>query len=260
MSDVMVAVAAHCDDVELNAGGTVARWAGEGGEVHIVMVTNNCSGAIIPDGGDESGKLRLPPAETMRIRRREQLRAADLIGAEVHFLDYCQRHYWDGEQEVNVGFDEKNPPPEIAGSPQVLIAYQQPRHYRALGDLLGGLDPAVVLTHGPLDVDPEHHAVCSMVWLAFRDSPRRFDGVSLRFWTPGSSIPWGIMEPGYDYLEDISGCYEKKLELCRCHASQMTAARLETVRKRAEFYGRRLEGATHAEPFNTARNWEHGAG
>lgn len=259
MSEVLVAVGAHCDDVELNAGGTLARWAGLGGEVHIVMVTNNCSGAIIPEGGEESDKRRLPPGETRRIRHEEQIRAAELIGAQVHFLDYCQRHYWDGQREVSVGFTEKDPPPEITDSPQLLIAFQQSRHYRALGDLLAGLDPALVLTHGVLDTDPEHHAVCSMVWLAFRDRPERFNGVDLRFWTPGSSVPWGIMEPGYDHLEDISEYYGMKLELCRCHASQMTSGRLQMVRKRAEFYGRRLEGATYAEPFNSARNWRSGA-
>ena len=256
MGKILVAVATHCDDVELNAGGTVAKWAAQGGKVHIVMVTNNCAGEFIPEGGDESAKRRILAQEATAIRRREQEAAAALIGASVRYLDYSQRHYWDGRQQVTAGFEhEAPPPPGVAGRPQLITSYQKPEHYQGVGKLLVLLKPDVVLTHGVLDVDPEHHAVCSLMWLAFRECRADLKGVALRFWTPGSSCMWGVMEPNYDYFEDISDYFDRKLALCRCHASQMIKMRLEMVEMRARHYGAQM-GVRYAEPFNTAKNWD----
>lgn len=255
MAETLVAVAAHADDVELNAGGTVAKWAAERGPVHIVMVTDNCSGSLIPEEGSEEDVRRLPPAQTRAIRHREQEAAAELIGADVHYLDYAQRHYWDGQREIRIGYDPTDSPdPREASRPQILTDYIDPERYRAVADLLVDVGPHGVITHGPLDVDPEHHAVCSLLWLAFRERHEDLEGVSLRFWSPGSSCMWGVMEPHYDHFQDISDYYQKKLELCACHASQMTSRRLDMVARRAEYYGAR-SGVAHAEPFKTARHW-----
>ena len=261
MSGTLVAVAAHADDAELNAGGTLAKWAAEGGRVHIVMATNNCSGSVIPPDRDERAARRLPPLETMAIRRREQEAAAALIGATVHYLDYPQRHYWDGSKPVTIGYGMIPPLPSSSANPQsairdpqlppLLIAFQQPEHVRRVADLLVGLKPDLVITQGVLDLDPEHHAVASMVWQAFRQAGRALEGVPLRFWTPGSSCQDGMFDPGYDHIEDISDHFARKLDLCLCHASQMTQVRLDMVRRRAALWGQRL-GVRYAEPFRTA--------
>lgn len=255
----LVAVAAHADDAELNAGGVLARWAAEGGAVQLVMATDNCSGSILPPSGDERAARRLPPLETMAIRRREQEAAAALLGARVHYLDYPQRHYWDGRQAVSIGYANV-PAPLSSGAesalphprlPPLVIAFQQPEHVGRLADLLVGLKPDLVLTQTPLDLDPEHHAVASMVWQAFRQRKADLARAALRFWTPGSSCQDGLLDPGYDRVEDISEHYERKLALCRCHASQMTAVRLDMVARRAALWGRRI-GVRYAEPFKTA--------
>ncbi|MFP4055428.1 MAG: PIG-L deacetylase family protein [Candidatus Brocadiia bacterium] len=251
MSGPLVAVAAHADDAELNAGGTLAKWVAGGGTVHIVMVTNNCSGACIPEGDGEKHARRLPPDQTMAIRRREQEAAAALLGASLHTLDYCQRHYWDGEREVSEGYGGVRPPQAIASHPPLLIAFLQPDHIRRLSDLLVSLRPERVLTQTPIDLDPEHHAVAAMVWRAFRQRKRELGSATLRFWTPGSSCQDGMLDPGYDHIEDVSDHYATKLALCRCHASQMTRTRLDMVRRRATLWGRRL-GVRYAEPFRTA--------
>ena len=255
MSKVLVTVAAHADDVELNAGGTVAKWAAEGGSVHIVMVSANFAGEMIPESGDESAKRRLPPIDTAAIRRAEQEASAALIGAKVHYLDYAQRHYWDGRERISAGFGNPTPPPGVMGCPLLLTEYQKPEHFRTMGKLLTSLKPEVVLTQGVLDVDPEHHAVCSLVWLAFHERREELKGVTLRFWTPGSSCMWGVMEPGYDHFEDITDHYETKLRMCACHKSQMTRTRMDMVRERAERYGVQAR-VRYAEPFNTAKNWD----
>jgi LmbE family N-acetylglucosaminyl deacetylase len=254
MKKVLVAVAAHADDAELNAGGLMAKWATGGGQVHVVMTTNNCSGFLIPENGDESAKRRFGPAETSRVRNREQDAAAARIGAEVHYLGYNQRHYWNGEREISIGYEPAGPAPEgIAGHPEILIASTEPEHVGRMAGLLERLQPDLVLTQPPLDIDPEHHAVAALVWQAFRLRPtlRR---APLRFWSPSTGSPGGMIDPSYDMIEDISGFFEAKLALCNCHASQMTARRREIVTNRAAAWGRRI-GVRYAEPFRTA-HWD----
>src|SRR5438552_1484829 len=79
-------VAAHPDDPEFLAGGTIARLAKEGWEITYVIATNGNKGSS--DRGVTSE--RLAP-----IRAEEQRRAARVLGVErVEFLGYE-----DGEVE-----------------------------------------------------------------------------------------------------------------------------------------------------------------
>jgi len=255
MGETLVAIPAHADDAELNAGGTMAKWAAEGGKVHIVMVTNNCSGKVLPPNGDERAARRLPPAEMTALRHREQDTAASLIGATVHHLGYRQRHYWDGRRVVSIGFSEDAPPHPVAGARKkrlvpLLIAYLEREHVTALADLLVRLKPTLVITQSPLDLDPEHHAVACFVWQAFLARPRKLK-CDLWFWTPGSSCQQGLTYPRHGVMMDISEFYEKKLELCRCHASQMTRVRWQMVEQRAARWGSEM-GVRYAEPFSIA--------
>lgn len=250
----LVAICAHADDAELNAGGTLARWAATGGAIHIVMMTNNCSGLMIPDGGNEAAKCRLSPLETSAIRHREQEAAAALLGARVHYLDYGPRHYWDGRRRICLGYDDVKPHPEgTARQPPILVAFEDPAHVERLATLIASLAPRLVLTQTPDDRDPEHHAVAAMVWQAFRLRPG-LQLAPLRFWAPSTASPGGLFDPQYDHIENITGFFDRKLELCACHASQMTARRREIVTRRALYWGRRI-GVAHAEPFRSA-HWD----
>ncbi len=247
---VLVAVASHADDVELNAGGFVARWIGRGGRVHIVMVTNNCSGEFIPEDGDESKLYRLPPAQCTALRHREQEAAAALMGAKVHYLNYCQRHFFNGDQIVRLDFADVEAPEGIAGHPPLLIAFQQPQHIARVADMLEALKPDLVLTQTPIDLDPEHHATASLVWSAMRSRPG-LKGTDLWYWAPGTTCLGGILDPGYDHIEDVSGYWEDKLRFCAAHRSQMTKFRWAGVASRGEAFGRRI-GVKWAESFKSA--------
>lgn len=82
----VLVVAAHPDDPEFLAGGTIARMVSEGGEVAYVIVTN----------GDKGSSDRNVTSDRLgRVRRAEQLRAAEVLGVlHVEFLGYE-----DGEVE-----------------------------------------------------------------------------------------------------------------------------------------------------------------
>jgi LmbE family N-acetylglucosaminyl deacetylase len=76
-AQVMV-VTPHPDDAEYGVAGTVARWAREGKEIIYVVCTSG-------DKGTSDANMK--PEELAKIREREQLAAAELLGVrEVIFL------------------------------------------------------------------------------------------------------------------------------------------------------------------------------
>lgn len=80
---VMV-VAAHPDDAEFGAGGTVAKWVQAGKEVVYVLATRGDKGSEDPT---------MTPQRLAKLREEEQRAAANRLGvSQVIFLDYA-----DGE-------------------------------------------------------------------------------------------------------------------------------------------------------------------
>ncbi len=78
-ANVMVFIP-HPDDAESRMAGTVARWVREGKNIVYVVCTNGDKGTNDPN---------MKPEELVRIREREQLTAAKLLGVrEVVFLRY----------------------------------------------------------------------------------------------------------------------------------------------------------------------------
>lgn len=67
----LLAVSAHPDDVEFTSGGSLARWAGEGWAIHLVVCT---------DGSKGSQKPEDRPLSLATIRREEQKKAAKTLG------------------------------------------------------------------------------------------------------------------------------------------------------------------------------------
>lgn len=76
----ILCIAAHADDIEFGAAGSVARWAHEGAEITYCIVTDNSAGSNEP-GADL--------AALVETRRREQEEAAAVLGVkDVRFLGY----------------------------------------------------------------------------------------------------------------------------------------------------------------------------
>jgi LmbE family N-acetylglucosaminyl deacetylase len=82
----VLAVFAHPDDAEICAGGTLAKWAARGREIHLLVLTNGDRGSADPFRDR---------AELAATRRAETLAAAEVLGlARAHVLDIH-----DGELE-----------------------------------------------------------------------------------------------------------------------------------------------------------------
>jgi LmbE family N-acetylglucosaminyl deacetylase len=76
----VLAVAAHPDDIEFMAGGTLVSWIEQGTQVHYLLVTDGCGGSRDPNQTAEALASR---------RRREQRAAAEILGvASVTFFGY----------------------------------------------------------------------------------------------------------------------------------------------------------------------------
>ncbi|MBC7810820.1 MAG: PIG-L family deacetylase [Burkholderiales bacterium] len=77
----ILVIAAHADDIEFGAAGSVARWVSEGAEVAYCIVT---------DGGAGSNDPNTVLADLITLRRKEQDAAAACVGVkQVFYLNYA---------------------------------------------------------------------------------------------------------------------------------------------------------------------------
>ena len=85
-ADVLV-FTPHADDAEGGVGGTVMHWVREGKAVVYVVCTNGDKGTSDPN---------MKPEELVKIRQKEQLAAAKVLGVrEVVFLPYPDQNIED---------------------------------------------------------------------------------------------------------------------------------------------------------------------
>ncbi len=86
MKQILLAVLAHPDDESYGIGGTLARYAAEGVDVHVAIATDGAAGSIDKKwGGDHS---RLVDARTEEVNR-----AAEVLGVTLHLMGYRDSGY-----------------------------------------------------------------------------------------------------------------------------------------------------------------------
>jgi mycothiol S-conjugate amidase len=122
---VLMAVLAHPDDESYGLGGTLARYAAEGVDVHVVIATDGAAGSVAEDwAGDRE---RLAEARTLELEA-----AAKVLGVTTHSLGYRDSGY------IN---DPANEHPD---------AFAQADESEVVGRvvcLIRKLKPEVVITH-----------------------------------------------------------------------------------------------------------------
>jgi LmbE family N-acetylglucosaminyl deacetylase len=188
-------VAAHPDDIDFTAAGTVALWTDAGIEVSYCLVTDGDAG-----GFDKS----LPRAEMAPMRRKEQTAAAAVLGvSDLRFLGYP-----DGRVEPSLGLRRDLSRVIRQVCPDRLVCPSPDRNYvRVAGS------------------HPDHRAVGSAALDAvYPDARNPFAWPELL--ADELLEPWTVREvwvsaaPGADHYVDITDVFPRKIAALRAHESQ----------------------------------------
>lgn len=221
-----LAIYAHPDDADVSCGGTLARWAADGCEVHLVVCANGDKGSHEP--GTDVGQL-------IGTRADEVAAGARALGVvEVHRLGLA-----DGEVENDRA---------LRGELVRLIRAVRP-------DAVVCPDPTAVF-FGEHYYNHRDHRI---VGWAVLDSVSPAAGSPLYF--PESGAAWSVgavyMSASLEanVLVDITSVIDRKADAILSHHSQLGESGEwfgVAVRERAEEAGR-LGGVAFAEAFRRVR-------
>lgn len=221
-----LAVYAHPDDPEISAGGTLARWADAGCEVHVLITTRGDKGTNDPDADTEA---------LAQLRVQETAAAGRVLGvAGHHHLDYPDGELPDDHrlrEEIVRVVREARPDVVLCPDPTAVFfanSYYNHRDHRVTG--WAALD-AVAPAAGNPHYFPDQLAAGLAV--------HNVRAVYLS----------GTLDP--NCWIDVSGTLERKIDALFCHASQLVETGewfREFLRERAEAGGRQA-GVAYAEGF-----------
>lgn len=219
-------VFAHPDDAEISAGGTIAKWAAAGREVHLLVLTNGDRGSSDP------AQSR---AELAAIRKTETEAAATVLG--LSSAQILSTH--DGELENTIPVRE--------------AVTRRIREVRA--ETVLSVDPTAVFFEHRYYNHSDHRTAG---WIALDSSfpgsgnPHFFsehlgEGLEVQEVTD-VWLGW-TNEP--NHAEDITDHFRAKVDALAAHASQLTEGIRffeEFLEKDAKESGERA-GVTYAEEF-----------
>jgi len=222
----VLAIAAHPDDIEYVMAGTLLRLRARGWEVHYF---NLCSG--------NCGSQEMDAAPTALTRLDEARSAAALLGAGFH--------------------------PPIADDLE--LEYSPPL-LRRVTAVVRSVNPAIVLTHAPVDYMEDHMAAARLaVTAAFAKNIPNFRSDPAHAGAAGDvavyhAMPHGLRGPLReevvpDFFVDTAAVHETKLAALACHqsqqgwlaASQGMNSYLQAMDDMSREMGRRSGRFTHAE-------------
>ena len=221
----VLVVAAHPDDIEFGAAGTVARWVGEGAGVRYLVVTRGDKGSDDPTAD---------PGALAATREREQRAAAAEIGVEgVDFLDEP-----DGQVEPSLRLRERITYAIRAYRPEAVMTH----------------DPTVVFVNNEWVNHPDHRAVGQMAVDAVFPTAR--DPLNFRDHLDAGLEPWKVAElylwstNEANQIVDVGATLDAKIDALGRHASQFRSFDdiARWVRRRSEELGERA-GYRAAEGF-----------
>jgi len=205
----ILVILAHPDDPEFFCGGTLAKWALEGHEIHYLLLT--CG-----DKGRNQHNMHIPGEELCRIRHVEQHNAAEALGVKsVKFLDYE-----DGTLE---------PTMELRKS-----VTREIRRYAP--DVLVTCDPQHLFTTYGLN-HPDHRAAGQVVIDALFPAAGNelfFPELAVEGFKPHMPRElWASLTGQANTIIDISSTAEIKIQALLCHSSQIgdPQAFLERIKK-----------------------------
>jgi len=220
MKKCIMAVGAHADDIEGNAGGTILKYKKLGYDLVYVMSTNNMSGGwqTVDSKGKITSKV-VPWYAMMPQRKLEAAKAAAFFNAPVFHLNHPQRHCRDREGVQHyIGYGTKPVSCVAADQHSILTAHESAAARKAIIDLVRRFKPEVVMTHGPIQIDMEHIGTSLLVTKALKECA--YEGMVL-LWPSVDETPFKEAYNCRGSYVDISDYYSGKLETIKIHNCQM---------------------------------------
>jgi len=218
---IALAVYAHPDDPDVACGGTLARWADQGSDVHVCVCARGDKGSLDP--ACDTGKLVLR-------RRQEAADAGAILGVtRYHFLEFPDGDLDETGLRASLValIRELRPTTVVAPDPTAVFFgqhYVNHRDHRAVGwAALDAVAPAAGNPHYFPGLAPAHRVATLLLS--------------------------GTLEP--DCWVDIDRTVTRKAAAVACHASQLGEGGdwlEEVVRQRAADAGNPA-GIRHAEGF-----------
>jgi LmbE family N-acetylglucosaminyl deacetylase len=221
----VLVVAAHPDDIEFGAAGTVARWVVEGAHVRYLIVTRGDKGSDDPNADVDA---------LADLREEEQRAAAAEIGVErVDFMGEP-----DGQVEATLRLREMITRAVRAFQPEIVMTH----------------DPTVLFVNNEWVNHPDHRAVGQVTVDAVFPTAR--DPLNFREHLDEGLQPWKVAElylwstNEANQLVDIGATLDLKVAALGRHASQFRSFSeiARWVRRRSEELGDRA-GYRAAEGF-----------
>ena len=191
----VLVMAAHPDDVDFGAAGTIAGWTDAGIEVVYCIVTDGDAG-----GHDDA----VPRSEIAPLRRKEQTAAAACVGVtDLRFLGYP-----DGRVEATLGLRKDLARVIRQVRPDRVVCPSPDRNYARIG-----------VSH------PDHRAVGSAALDAiYPDARNPYAFPELR--AEEGLQPWTVREVWVsgglapNHYVDVTGTFGRKIAALRAHESQ----------------------------------------
>jgi LmbE family N-acetylglucosaminyl deacetylase len=215
-------IGAHPDDELLGAGGTIARHARAGDNVHAIIVADGAGSRY--------------PAGTAATLEKQAQRAAEVIGfASLRFLGL--------------------PDQRLDTIPLIELTQQ-------LEAILDDIGPGIVYTHFPEDVNDDHRIVARCAWVACRPYRRQQLSKFAVFETPSSTewawpLPGNSLQPSL--FVDVSDTIDVKIAAMECYETELRGyphpRSSRALRERAAYWGSHI-GRPAAEPFRVLREVE----
>jgi LmbE family N-acetylglucosaminyl deacetylase len=228
----VLVVAPHADDETLGAGGTIARHAREGDDVHVAVVTGH---------GDNGQHPIWPPSRWEKTRAGARA-ACRLLGV------------------TDLQFEEV---------PAALVADQPGWQLnKVTGAIVERVQPDVLYVPFPMDLHKDHREVFHSLSVAWRaSSPTGARIREIYCYEVQSETHWNVPYVEQGFLPtswvDIGDTLEAKLQALACYENQVHPAphprSLEAVRALAVWRGS-LMGMRAAEAFVTVRTLRPAAG
>lgn len=220
-------IMAHPDDIEVNCGGSVAKWRELGADITYVLVTDGASGS------NEEG---VNPHKLAYLREQEQTEAAKILGVN---------------RTIYLRYRDSTLTPTLALRKQLTRLIRQYKPNRLVTH-----DPSKVFLDNYYINHPDHRATGeASLYAAFPSSESRLAFPELLdegFLPHKVNEIWLVLPEHANHYEDISVYWSTKEKSLLCHQTQIREDTRNWLKERNATLGE-IIGTAYAEEFYVIR-------